>query len=127
MANIIQRLFYKPVQCKALDFIKENKDNIEYYKCDKLDEFDKTIGTMHNVQISAGNKVLIATLTKYKSLYPFRDNDVSYTFKCMQPIGPKCNDCLLNKPVYEFGGFASTVYIKMLNHYIAKHGCPHER
>lgn len=128
MANIIQKIFYSPIQCKVLDFIKENKDKIEYNKCDKFDEWDVSIGIMHKVRISANNKILQATLTKYKTNYPFRDSDVSYSFVCNVPhTTAKCQDCALKKPIVEYSGFASTVYTKMLNHYVAKHGCPCER
>ena len=128
MANVFQRIFYSPIECKVLDFIKENKNKVEYYKEPKIDEFNVNVGITHNVSICADGMVLNAKLTKYRQNFPFRDSDISYTFHCTQPKEQnKCNDCTFSKPVNGFCGFASTVYAKMLNHYIAIHGCPCQR
>ena len=124
MANLFQKILLSKTQCKALDFIKENKDSVEYSKSEKFDEFGMLIGTKHTVRISTDKMLLQATLTKYKTVYPFRDSDVLYIFQCNQLFQSKCNRCALKTPVCEYSSFASTVYTKMLNHYVAKHGCP---
>ena len=96
MANIFQKIFYTPTECKVLDFIKEHKDSVEYFKGTKFDEFNVDVGVTHNVSIHANGMSLSACLTKYKSNFPFRDSDVSYTFQCDKPkVKTKCKNCKL--------------------------------
>lgn len=119
MASLVQRIFYTKNQCKILDFIKENHKLIEYSAADKLDKFNESIGTTHTVRINTKNADLYATFTRYKQSYPFRDIEIHYDFCSQTPNGQAPQ-----KPLSETGGFASMVYMNMLNNYIKLHGCP---
>lgn len=123
MANIFQRWFFTPMQCKILDFIKENKDSVAYHKHSLTDTFHYHIGTVHTVSINADDMLLHATLTKYsKESTP---DEVYYSFQCTKPVKEECRHCSLRTSnISGRDEFASKVYVKMLDHYVAQHGCP---
>lgn len=122
MANILEKIFYTKTQCRILDFIKANKDSVHYVQTPKMDKSDVQIGTVHSVFIKTNDTMVQAELTKYQTLYPWRDMDISYTFNCNKPKTEKCKNCGAKHYISEYNGFASTVYTKMLNAYMAKHG-----
>jgi hypothetical protein len=127
MANILEKIFYTKTQRRILDFIKKNKDSVHYVRIPKMDSFDTQIGTIHRVSIETTDTKIKAELVKYKTLYPRRDNDFSYTFRCDKPKTEKCKDCDAKEVIFEHNNFASMVYTKMLNAYIVKNGCPLQR
>jgi hypothetical protein len=124
MANILEKIFYTKTQCRILDFIKNNRDSVNYVQVPKMDKMDMQIGIVHRVSIKTDDTMVLAELTKYKTFYPFRDMDISYTFHCDKPKTEKCKNCDARETISEYNGFASTVYTKMLNAYMIKHGCP---
>ena len=123
MANFIQRWLFTPRQCAILDFIKNHKNSVEYQKHPKEDIFHYHIGTVHRVSINADDMLLTATLTRYsKESTP---DELYYSFECTIPVNEECEHCSLRtNPVNGSDEFASKVYVKMLNHYVAQHGCP---
>ncbi len=128
MANIFQRWFFTPTQCRILDFIKEHKNSITYGKQPitmREDEFHYSIhiGTRHSVSIQADDMVLNATLSKFSD--ESRPNEIHYSFQCAKPVKDECQHCSLRTtPISGCGNFADKVYEKMLDHYVAQHGCP---
>ena len=92
-----------------------------------MDSLDMQIGTVHRVSIETKDTKIKAEMTKYKTMYPCRDNDFSYTFSCDKPKTEKCRDCDAKQIISAYSSFAAMVYTKMLTAYVSKHGCPAQR
>lgn len=125
MASLFQRILFTPIQCKVLDFIKDNPDSVKYYKSCETDRSDRIIGMRHHVGIDTTTMSLNAELIKYKN--PNRDPYASYTFTCKENTCKNKTCALRGEPFFEcsYGnGFATQVYTRMLNNYVAKNGCP---
>lgn len=125
MANILQKILFSPLQCRVLDIIKDNPDSVEYHKIPEIDRFRYIIGTRHYVSIDTDNIFLSAELIKYNAAEK-RDPFCSYTLTCKRNHKCDNNTCALKESPYFCcgSGFETRVYTKMLNNYIAKHGCP---
>ncbi len=88
MASFIHKIWLTPVQCKVLDFIKENADAVEYKK-------GKTVAilpgyneyTVNHVFIHADNKALHATLIAPEN--KSQDFKSTYSFSCKKPCTKK--------------------------------------
>jgi hypothetical protein len=124
MANIFQQLYYTPHECTILDFIKKNKDSIEYAIQPELEKGGYQIGTMHIVRIWNNKRRLEASITTY----PNRDSKLRYFYTCTESEKEDnraaCRYCKLYDINYKSDEFASKVYNKMLKHYIRQHGRP---
>jgi len=121
MATIFQRIRYTKNQCAILDFIEQNKASITYSKSQVLDNLNRPFETTHVLHAQNGGMDLFATLIKYHDSERY-DNEVSYSFSHFNLYGNPANQ--YPKSASEKGGFAHTVYSKMLNHYVAQHGVP---
>lgn len=121
MANIFQRIIYKPHQCKILDFIKDHSDNVIYSRKKILDGFGVTSGYQHTVRIITDGYELNATFLKLKH----EPHSLHYSFVCEKNCDNELCVFQTRRPFTEHNTkFASRIYDKMLNYYVAQNGLP---